>query len=226
MHLKFSTAAFALSLLSTTTEAQVSFDCTQIGEGEYRIYQGLGEPKPRTPVGPIKIKKGTVIAYEDRALLTEWYKPQNGAGGVIAYKQTQIVFSHYLINGLTKFCSSQRHADVFGAGETSQHYSLRCLSDKDQDGSYDTFRRYGELVSYNSQTGKMGAATGVLQTDQPLVQPFKLVRMENFVPERFFPELILRSMIEVSSINKSSLTLSFTASATHDCSIMVSQLIF
>jgi hypothetical protein len=215
MHLASSTAVFALSLLASAAAAQDSFDCKQIGNGEYRVYQGLGDPKPQTPIGPVKIKKGAIIAYEDRPLLTEWYKPEGGVGGVIAYKQPQIAFSHYLVDGQEKFCSSQRHSDVFGAEEMVQQYYLRCLSDSDQDGKYDTFHRYGELVSYDFRTGKTGAATGAVQTDQSLILPFKLVSLENVTSQSRYAEKVLRSMIDISELSKGSVTLRVASQATN-----------
>lgn len=215
MNLGTRAAALVLSLLATATNAEASFDCNQLGEQEYRIYQGLEETESRDAIGPVKLKSGKIIAYEDRALLTEWFKPENNVGGMIPYKQPQIFFSRYMVDGQERLCSSQRHSDVFGAQEVSQPYLLRCISDTDHDGKYDAFRRYGELVSFDSSTGKTGPATGAVQADERLVQVFKLVPADKVQIESPYAERVLRTIISVSEVGKESLKLSVAARATH-----------
>lgn len=204
----------AVSMLSRSAIAQDSFDCGLLGDQEYRMFQTVGASPNVSPVAPVKIKKGKIVVDEVRPLLSDWYKPEGTLGGVIPYKQAQILFSQYQVEGKAKLCSSQRHEDIFGPGETGHHYFLRCLADADQNGQYRAFHRYGELVPYDARTGKTGASSGVTQLDQQLVQPFKLVSTEAAQPNGTFSDRILRTVLYVADLTKNTVTVKITAQAT------------
>lgn len=214
MNRRLHIGGIAISLLAAPVVAEEPFACKSVSGGELRVYQGLGPAESKTPSARVKVKKGAVVVHEERALLVDWLKPDGGVGGVIPYKSPQMVFSRYSINGEERLCSTQRREDVFGAGDEKQSYQLRCLLDTNGDGQFDAFRRYGELVSYDSRSGKAGAATGTPQADQPLAQPFRLVPAgpadsPTPVSSRFVP--VLRSVIQVMNVVGDKVTLRETS---------------
>lgn len=211
MNKKLRAVGIAISLVAAPVVAEEPFTCKEVSSRDLRVYRSLGLPVNKVQTASVKVKKGAVIVDEERAFLADWFKPEGGVGGVIPYKQPQIVFSLYLIDGQERVCSTQRHEDVFGSGEEKPQYLLRCLQDADGDGRFDTFHRHGELVSYNPYSGKTGTATGTPQVDHPLVQPLKLVTTEDpaVATARFAP--ILRSVVQILDVTKNSLTLRATS---------------
>lgn len=211
MNRKSRAVGIAISLLTTPAIAEEPFTCKGVNSHDLRVYRSLGPPENKAQIATVRVKKDAVIVHEERAFLADWFKPDGGVGGVIPYKQPQIVFSLYLIDGRERICSTQRHEDVFGSGEQKQQYQLRCLLDADGDGRFDAFHRYGELVSYNFYSGKTGTATGTLQVDHPLVQPLKLVTAEVPVPVTVGFVPVLRSVVQILDVTKSSVTLRATS---------------
>jgi hypothetical protein len=206
----------AICLLASPAMGEEPFDCKLLSDGELRIYNHLGIPMKMASGGWVKVKRGAIVLDEQRALIAEQFKPEGEIGSLIPYKRPQILFSRYLIEGREKICSRQRHEDVFAVGELAEQYLLRCLNDADGDGIFETYRRYVELVSFNSRTRILEEPTGTLQTDHPLTQPFKVVATEDAKPAQNQFEPVLRSTIKIIAKTKHSVMLQTRSFATID----------
>jgi hypothetical protein len=205
----------AICLLASPAMGEEPFDCKLLSDGELRIYNHLGTPMKMAPGGQVKVKRGAIVLDEQRALIAEQFKPEGEIGSLIPYKRSQILFSRYLIEGREKICTRQRHEDVFAVGELAEQYLLRCLNDADGDGIFETYKRYGELVSFDLRTGETDEAIGTPQTDHPLAQPFKVVATEDTNPARYQFEPTLRSRIKIIAKTKNSITLQSRSLATN-----------
>jgi hypothetical protein len=193
--------AIVLSGAASNSVAQESFPCAKLTRGEYRIFKGLS-PLNDAPIVPIKIKKGAIVLQQKRALLTDWKKPEGLIGAVVPYQQPQLLFRPYRIEGALRYCAQSRRDDVFGAGDKSQQYLLRCLIDSNADGQYEGFRRYVELVRIDGRTGKTDAPSGVSQADQPLVKPFALLPADVRLPQNNGFDLAVQSIIKIKEVRK------------------------
>lgn len=206
-----------MGIVSSPAVAEETEICSELTNGEYKIYKSIGPPNNFQPSDSIKLKKRAVIINETRPLVAVQFKPEGGLGSVVPFQQPQIYFSKYRIDGEEKFCTKRRHADVFGVGERAQHYSLRCLSDQDNDGQFDHFRRYGELVPYRTKRNILEMEDRPLsppQTDLKLPQSFALMREEpaNMKVSEF--DLALQSIVQVESMKKGEVTLIATSYVT------------
>lgn len=199
--------AIALSSAASGSVVQASFPCSKLAQGEYRVFKGLIRLNEASPI-PIKIKKGAVILQIRQALLTDWKKPEGQIGAVVPYQQPQLLFRPYRIAGVLRYCAEGQRDDVFGAGDKTVQYLLRCLVDSNADGKYDSFHRYGELVKTDYRTGKTDAPSGVVQSDLPLIKPFALTASGVTQPQNSRFEPAVQSMIKIKELRKNVASLS------------------
>jgi hypothetical protein len=197
----------AICALSIKAEAQMPFPCGKLSKGEYRIVSGLGPADTPASAVPVRIRKGATVLKQRRPLLTATRKPEGLIGAMVPYQAAQLLFRPYRIDGEPSYCADGRRDDVFGDKDREQHYSLRCLVDQELDGTFEAYRRYGELVRIDNRTGKTDPPSGVEQSDEKLVKPFSLVSAEGAQGDQRFGQHFLSSL-HVKSLAKDMVTIS------------------
>lgn len=198
--------AWIVGFGANAATAQVPFPCDKL-TGEHRVVAAIGQALSPAKRSPVQVKKKAVVASQEQPLLWHWSKPEGAIGGVVPYQKPQLFFRRYLIDGEVRNCAEGRRDDVFGVDDASQHYLLRCLVDADGDGRFEAFRRYVELVRMDERSMKPGPSLGVAQTDEPLVQPFRLVPAAGAKAMNSAFEPRIHSFIRVMEVRKDTVVL-------------------
>lgn len=198
--------AWTVGLAANTATARVPFPCDKL-TGEHRIVAAIGPALSPATRSAVKVKKKAVVANQERPLLWHWSKPEGAIGSVVPYQKPQLFFRRYLIDGNVQNCAEGRRDDVFGANDAAQQYLLRCLVDADGDGRFEAYRRHVELVRMDERTMKPGPSLGVEQSDESLVQPFRLVPATEAKAFNSAFELRIRSVIGVKEVRKDTVVL-------------------
>jgi hypothetical protein len=186
------------------------FPCDKLADEGYRIFEGIGGAEAGS-AEPVRLKKKALLARDRHPLATRWLTLDDQALATDGAKLPSLSFRAYRIDNSTRFCTSTHRDGVFGPRTQHGQFLLRCLIDQDGDGRYESYRAHGELVSYNSRTGKTGAASGIVPQARALPKPVALTESASakdpnpaFAP-RIFSEL------RVVDITDQSVTLSSAA---------------
>ena len=190
-----------LSAAQATAVSGPGFPCERLQNEGFRIFESIGAPEAQ-PSAPVRLKKKALLARERHPLTTRWLTVDDQALATEGGKFPAVPFRAFRIDGKPSFCTSVHRDSLFGPSTQDGQFLLRCLIDQNGDGRFDSFRAHGELVSYNSRTGKSGEPTGVVPAVRPLPKPLALIESAaakdpnpTFAP-RIFSELRVQAMTD------------------------------
>lgn len=170
---------FALALAGLpafSAQGQDASDlCAKFSRSEPQIFSGAVLRNTTLTSTPISMKKGAVLLTETYDLKTDWLTVSDANLSTEGGTRTPIEFRLFLINGVRQYCAEMARDNIFGTWPGPDNYFLRCLVDKNGDGKYEAFHRYGELVPYNMRSGKAGPPSGETVQDRPLAVPVTLI---------------------------------------------------
>jgi hypothetical protein len=163
-------------LLSAAQAASVGggFPCEKLRDEGVRVFEGIGAPDAQ-PSAPVRLKKKALLARQRYPLTTRWLTLDDQALASEGGKFPAVPFRAFRIDGKTIFCTSAHRDSLFGPRTQDGNFLLRCLIDQNGDGRFESFRAHGELVAFNSRTGKSGEPTGAVPGVRPLPKPLALV---------------------------------------------------
>jgi hypothetical protein len=164
-----------LAAAAQAADAGDIFPCDKLGDGGFRIFEGIGPLAERKPAVPLRLKKGARFRRETYPLLTRWLTFDDQALATEAGKFPPMAFRAFRIDGERRYCTSMFRESVFGPRVADGNFHLRCLYDQDGDGRLDSYRAHGELVSYNMRTGKTGRPSGNTPPRRALPKPVTLI---------------------------------------------------
>jgi hypothetical protein len=142
-------------------------------------------------------------------LKNEWFTVSDAALATDGGTKAPVEFRPFLIQGVRQYCSEMARDNIFGTWAGPDSYLVRCLIDRDGDGRYDAFHRYGELVPYNRGSGKVGDPSGQPVYNRPLVAPIELIQLT--LPLKSYRRPIVLTRLKVAAVSPSSMTLRLSA---------------
>jgi hypothetical protein len=122
-----------------------AFPCDKLGGDLFESYDGFeAVPAPSPPL--VEIRRKAVLFDRTAALVAETFTLDDPArsGG------KPLLFRRYRGGGETSMCTSMRDDTLFGTGDQTTQFMLRCLGDRDGDGAYEGFVRRVPLVPVKS----------------------------------------------------------------------------
>ncbi len=188
--------------------ATASFPCDKLGDEGFRVFESIGSESQ--PAAPAQVKRKALIARTVLPLSSRWLTLDDAALATDRGKLPAIAFRAYRIGGTLTYCTSTRRDALFGADDRSLHFLLRCLIDADGDDRYEAFKPHGELVPYNSRTGKTGTGTGIVPQARPLPKPVALIESSAAKDPNpaFAPRIV--SELRVAAVSETELVLGAT----------------
>jgi hypothetical protein len=198
---------FGAALAAAQTAA---FPCDKLGDEVLEVYDGFEQAAPPSR-GPVEVRKKAVLFGRTAPLIARTFTLVDPApaGG------KTMVFRRYRSGDEILMCTRMRNGALFGAGDETEQFVLRCLDDRDGDGAYEGFTRRVRLVPVKSMSGTMRPAP-TFPVDQeasprlPLARPIALVAKSGLV-DPFSPfKPRARSRIVVSRVRGNEVELSFS----------------
>ena len=183
--------------------------CAELSRGEPYIFSSIVPRVPANTATPVPIRKGAALLIAIYDLKNEWFTVADTALATDGGTKAPVEFRPILIHGTRQYCSEMARDKIFGTWPGPDNYLVRCLIDRDGDGRYEAFHRYGELVPYNMRSGKVGDPSGQTVHDRPLVAPIELIPLTNPVKSSRQPIVLTR--LTVTAVSPSDMTLRLSA---------------
>jgi hypothetical protein len=183
--------------------------CAELSRGEPYIFSGIVPRASVNTAAPVPIKKGAALLIAIYDLKNEWLTVSDVALATDDGTKAPVEFRPFLIQGVRQYCSGMARDKIFGTWPGPDNYLVRCLIDRDGDGRYEAFHRYGELVPYNRGSGKVGDPSGQTVHDRPLVAPIELIQLTN--PLKTYRRPIVLTRLSVAAVSPSDMTLRLSA---------------
>lgn len=129
-----------------------AFPCDKLA-GELLESYDRFESVPAPAPAPVEIRKKAVLFERTAALVAETFTLDDSArsGG------KPLLFRQYRDGAQTWMCTRMRNDALFGTGDQTSQFLLRCLGDRDGDGGFEGFTRRVPLVRVNSMGRSIGA---------------------------------------------------------------------
>ena len=137
----------------------------------------------------------------------------SGRSGPLGGKS--LLFRRYRDGGETLMCTRMRSDALFGTGDETTQFLLRCLGDRDGDGAFDGFTRRVPLVRVNSLSRRAATAAAVPAVPEPspwlpFARPVRLVASTGVVDPNAAFRPRARTRIAVSRVQGGEVELGFS----------------
>jgi len=203
-------AALIAALPASNAQAQSSSElCAKLSRGEPYIFSGIALRSAASTAAPVPIKNKAALLVAIYDLKNDWFTASDTVLATDGGNKTPVEFRPFLINGARQYCAEMFRANIFGTLPEADNYLLRCLVDRDGNGRYEAFHRYGELVPYNMRTGKAGEPSGQTEHDRPLATLIELVPLA--APSKSFRKPVVLTRISVATVSSNEMTLRLSA---------------
>jgi len=175
------TIAIAVPMLTGIAAALLAqapahdFPCERLRADILEVRDGFGAATGPA-LGAVRVRRNAVLLDQTFGLVAETFTLADDDLATAGGTMPPIVFQKYRAGEALLFCTQMRRDNLFGAGEGSHQYALRCLADRDGDGAYESFSRRIRLVRIESGRGPPAPAAAPEAVEQvALAAPVRLV---------------------------------------------------
>lgn len=197
--------------LATQPTGSGSFPCEKLGNGLLQVYDSF--KAPAAAPAPVQVKKKAVLYQQAAPLLARTFAIGEGA----ISGAERLVFSPYRSGSQSLFCTRGRSDALFGAGDEASQFLVRCLADRDGNGTYESFTRRGPLVRADRMPRTLPAASEAPEDSAllPLSRPLTLVEKPGLIdPATSLMQPRALTRITVSALHGNQVELKFSGQLT------------